>query len=268
MRQKEDIAMAATAARNYTRHWRAKKMSWNTIGKVRYLFDGAIEYMDPVTLAYPQEQFNKLRKTLGFKQDSELIEMVEQSGAFRIVRNINTGQMMAFMTPLVPDRFVPTSNQMINEPEINSGIFFCKANALANNNDRDRISENLRIHKDSINMKMLLAGNVPHFHVAPSDEAMKRVRGVLLNIFLDTSLRHRYFGEFIYHYMLKYKVPEAQATEVLRIYIAQHLLRHMACRVGIENWPIDSILKWLTNIFGARKLEYVLTEAKQIWDKQ
>jgi hypothetical protein len=32
--------------------------------------------MDPVTLAYPQEQFNKLRKTLGFKQDSELIEMV------------------------------------------------------------------------------------------------------------------------------------------------------------------------------------------------
>ena len=267
MRQKEDIALAATAARNYNRHWRAKKLSWNTIGKIRYLFDGAIEYMDPVTLAYPQEKFNKLRTALGFKQDSELTELVEQADAFRIVRNRETGQMMAFMTPLVPDRFVPTASQEITEPAVESQVFNCRANALANNNDHDKISENLRVHKNGINMKVLLAGNVPKFHVAPSDAAWKRIYDELRMGFANPVTRGQYFGEFIYHYMLKYHVSEAMATEVLKVYIKQHLIKHMACRVGIENWPSQDINKWLRNYFGAKKLEYVLTDAKQIWDQ-
>lgn len=60
--------MGATSARNYSRHWRAKRLSWNAIGKIRYLFDGAVEYMDPVTLCYPQLKFNELRKALGFNR--------------------------------------------------------------------------------------------------------------------------------------------------------------------------------------------------------
>ena len=71
MRHKNDIALAATSARSYNRHWRAQKLSWADIGKIKYLFDGACEYMDDVTLAYRKENFNRLRKTLGFKQDSE-----------------------------------------------------------------------------------------------------------------------------------------------------------------------------------------------------
>ena len=90
MRHKNDIALAATTARSYNRHWRAKKLSWTEIGKIKYLFDGAYEYMDDVTLAYRKEQFNELRKALGFKQDSELTALVERSEAFRIVRNKET----------------------------------------------------------------------------------------------------------------------------------------------------------------------------------
>ena len=44
--------MAATSARSYNRHWRAHKLTWSEIGKIKYLFDGAYEYMDDVTLAY------------------------------------------------------------------------------------------------------------------------------------------------------------------------------------------------------------------------
>ena len=82
MRHKNDIALAASSARSYDRHWRAKKLSWSAIGKIKYLFDGAVEYMDEVTLAYTSGHFNKLRTALGFKQDSELTELVEQSEAF------------------------------------------------------------------------------------------------------------------------------------------------------------------------------------------
>ena len=265
MVKKEDIALAATAARSYNRHWRAKRLSWNTIGKIRYLFDGAIEYMDPVTLAYPQERFNKLRTALGFKQDSELIELIEQSDAFRIVRNKETGQMVAFMSPLVPDRFRPTPNQEIIEPGVESRVFSCKANAVANANDHDKISENLRIHKNGINMKVLLAGNVPKFHVRPNAEALKRIGDGLRKAFMDPELRRCYFGEFLYHYQRKYKVDGSTAMEVLHIYIEKHLINHMACRVGVENWPDKDITTWLRNYFGAKKLEYVLTEAQQTW---
>lgn len=196
MRHKNDIAMAASSARSYNRHWRAKKLSWNAIGKIKYLFDGAVEYMDEVTLAYTSEHFNKLRTVLGFKQDSELTELIEQSEAFRIVRDKDTRQIVAFMSPLVRDRFVPTSNQEIEEPAIPYDIFFCKANALANDNDRDKISENQRQHRNGIDMHVLLAGNVPKFHITPNEEAVRRIEDGLWKIFNDEGLRKLYYGSF------------------------------------------------------------------------
>ena len=265
---KTDIVMGATSARNYSRHWRAKRLSWNAIGKIRYLFDGAVEYMDPVTLCYPQLKFNELRKALGFKQDSELTSLVEQSDCFRIVRDRETGQMMAFMTPLVPDRFVPTDCQEIIEPSINHAIFDCKVNALVNPNDRDRIAENLRAHKNGINMKVLLAGNVPQFHAKPSEEAVRRISDGLQHLFCKPELQQYFFGEFIYHYERKYKVGLYETERVLMAYLSQHLTKHMACRVGIENWPSEAIAKWVKNYFGPKKLAYVITEAHHLWEKQ
>jgi hypothetical protein len=265
---KTDIVMGATSARNYSRHWRAKRLSWNAIGKIRYLFDGAVEYMDPVTLCYPQLKFNELRKALGFKQDSELTSLVEQSDCFRIVRDRETGQMAAFMTPLVPDRFKPTVSQEIIEPSINHAIFDCKVNALVNPNDRDRIAENLRAHKNGINMKVLLAGNVPQFHAKPSEEAVRRISDGLQHLFCKPELQQYFFGEFIYHYERKYKVGLYETERVLMAYLSQHLTKHMACRVGIENWPSEAIAKWVKNFFGPKKLSYVITEAHHLWEKQ
>ncbi len=267
MRHKNDIALAATSARSYNRHWRAKKLSWADIGKIKYLFDGAYEYMDDVTLAYRKEQFNELRKALGFKQDSELTALIERSEAFRIVRNKETKKIEAFMSPFVGDRYVLTDSQEIEEPAIPYELFDCKANALANNNDRDKISENQRHHQKGINMKMLLAGNVPQFHVKPSEEAYKRIHDGLMKILGDDWLREKYYGEFLYAYMKKYKVDYIVAYEILSTYIDEKLARHMACRVGIENWPGEAITKWVQNYFSAKKLPFVITEADQVHNR-
>ena len=267
MRHKNDIALAATSARSYNRHWRAKKLSWADIGKIKYLFDGAYEYMDDVTLAYRKEQFNELRKALGFKQDSELTALIERSEAFRIVRNKETKKIEAFMSPFVGDRYVLTDSQEIEEPAIPYELFDCKANALANNNDRDKISENQRHHQKGINMKMLLAGNVPQFHVKPSEEAYKRIHDGLMKILGDDWLREEYYGEFLYAYMKKYKVDYIVAYEILSTYIDEKLARHMACRVGIENWPSEAITKWVQNYFSAKKLPFVITEADQVHNR-
>ena len=267
MRDKNDIALAATSARSYNRHWRAKKLSWTDIGKIKYLFDGAVEYMDEVTLAYTQEHFNRLRKALGYKQDSELTELIERSDAFRIVRDKDTRRMEAFMSPFVGDRYVPTSSQVIEEPAIPYDIFYCKANALANDNDRDGISENQRQHRNGIDMHVLLAGNVPKFHITPEDDALLRVYNGLLIIRCNNHLNQRYFGEFLYHYMRKYKVDKDKADLVLDIYISGKLVEHMARRVGIENWPGEAILKWLDYYFGAKQLEKVVTDAHQTWER-
>ena len=265
MKHKNDIALAATSARSYNRHWRAKKLSWTDIGKIKYLFDGAIEYMDEVTLAYTREHFNRLRKALGFKQDSELSELIERSEAFRIVRNKETRQMEAFMSPLVGDRYVPVDSQEIEEPAIAYDIFFCKANALANDNDRDKISENQRLHRNGIDMHVLLAGNVPKFHVTASAEAIIRVHDLLVDVFADENLYRRYLGEFIFHYMRKYKTDKYQTEEVLSVYFEEKLTGHMARRVGIENWPKEAILKWLGYYFGIKQLPKVITEAHEVW---
>lgn len=267
MKHKDDIALAATSARSYNRHWRARKLSWTDIGKIRYLFDGAIEYMDEVTLAYTREHFNQLRKALGYKQDSELTELIERSEAFRIVRNSETRQMEAFISPFVGDRYVPTPSQVIEEPAIPYDIFYCKANALANDNDRDKISENQRQHRNGIDMHVLLAGNVPKFHITPEDDALLRIYNGLLSIRCNEYMNRRYFGEFLYHYMRKYKVDADKAGRVLNIYINGKLAGHMARRVGIENWPREAILKWLDYYLGANQLEKVMTDAHQTWER-
>ena len=267
MRHKNDITLAATSARSYNRHWRAQKLSWADIGKIKYLFDGACEYMDDVTLAYRKENFNRLRKTLGFKQDSELTSLIERSEAFRIVRNKETKKMEAFMSPFVGDRYVLTDSQEIEEPAIPYELFDCKANALANYNDRDKISENQRHHKNGINMKMLLAGNVPQFHTKPSEDAFKRIHDGLTKILVNDSLRAEYYDEFLYAYMKKYKRDYTVAYEVLSTYIDEKLARHMACRVGIENWPGEAIVKWVQNYFSAKKLPFVITEADQVHNR-
>ncbi len=268
MRHKNDIVMAATSARSYNRHWRAHKLTWSEIGKIKYLFDGAYEYMDEVTLAYTRLHFNKLRKALGFKQDSELSELVEKAGAFRIVRNRETNQLEAFMSPLVGDRFTPTENQVIEEPAIPCEIFDCKANALANDNDRDKISENQRQHKNGIDMHVLLAGNVPKFHVEANEEAVNRVVEIINHILDNKDLHQYYFGECVYHICKKYNVEYNKACEVLNYYVRGKLAGHMSRRVGIENWPLNAILDWLRYYFGAKRLSQVITEVREEWNKQ
>lgn len=265
MRHKNDIVMAATSARSYNRHWRAHKLTWSEIGKIKYLFDGAYEYMDEVTLAYTRRHFNKLRKALGFKQDSELSELVEKAGAFRIVRNRETNQLEAFMSPLVGDRFTPTENQVIEEPAIPCEIFDCKANALANDNDRDKISENQRQHKNGIDMHVLLAGNVPKFHVEANEEAVNRVVEIINHILDNKDLHQYYFGECVYHYSQKYNVSKTTACDAVDFFVQIKLIRHMSRRVGIENWPDETILKWLRYYFGAKRLPQVITEIHEEW---
>lgn len=261
MRHKNDYAIAATSARSYNRHWRAHKLSWNEIGKIKYLFDGAIEYIDEVTLAYTSEHFNKLRKTLGFKQDSELTALIEKSEAFRIVRNKETHQMDAFMSPLVRDRFVPATNQEIEEPAIPYELFYCKANALANDNDRDKISENQRQHMGGIDMHVLLANNVPKFHITASPEAIKRISDALWKLYTDLKLHEIYYGNFVRAYMERYHVGEEEANWALSMYIEDVLIDHMSRRVGIVNWPAEAILTWINYYFGADKLPRVTTRA-------
>ena len=261
MRHKNDYALAATSARSYNRHWRAHKLSWNEIGKIKYLFDGAIEYMDEVTLAYTRVHFNKLRKVLGFKQDSELTELIEKSEAFRIVRNKVTHEMDAFMSPLVRDRFSTAPNQEIEEPAIPYELFFCKANALANDNDRDKISENQRQHKGGIDMHVLLAGNVPKFHITANEEAHQRISNGLWTLFNNPETHKVYFGEFIYAYRMKYRVVTEEADMVLRMFIQDILIDHMSRRVGIENWPSEAIYTWLNYYFAADQIPKVITRA-------
>jgi hypothetical protein len=212
--------------------------------------------------------FNKLRKALGFKQDSELSELVEKAGAFRIVRNRETNLLEAFISPLVGDRFTPTDNQVIEEPSIPYEIFDCTANALANDNDRDKISENQRQHKNGIDMHVLLAGNVPKFHVEANEEAVNRVVEIINHILDNKELHQFYFGECVYHICKKYNVDYNKACEVLNYYVRGKLAGHMSRRVGIENWPLDAILDWLRYYFGAKRLSQVITEVREEWNKQ
>ena len=223
--------------------------------------DGAIEYMDEVTLCYPQEKFNKLRTALGFKQDSELTELIEQAETFYIVREKETNQMAAFMTPLVPHRFVPTVNQTVEEPPLKSEVFEVQANLLYNPKNSDKIANNLRVHKKSINMKMLLKENAPAFHAAPKEDATDLMAQVFENIYQNEPMFEEYYREFMFHYRVKYNTEPYSALQVL---IRERLIPHMASRVGIENWPEEAILKWIKNYFGARRLPYVVTEAKEL----
>ena len=75
-------------------------------------------------------------------------------------------------------------------------------------------------------MRVLLAGNVPKFHVTPSEEAISRISEGLYKIYSNPTYRKAYFGEFLYHYARKYKVIDWTAEEALGIYLEKHLTKH------------------------------------------
>ena len=105
---------------------------------------------------------------------------------------------------------------------------------------------------------------MPKFHIKPNEEAYRRMENGLLKIYTDPNLHQIYYGEFIYHYMAKYKTSKDKAEMALSLYLKDHLIRHMACRVGIENWPAEAILTWIRNYFGAKQLPHVITQAHDI----
>lgn len=72
--------------------------------------------------------------------------------------------------------------------------------------------------------------------------------------------------EFVFHYIAKYKTGYGLTLNVLEVYLEEYLVRHMASRVGIENWESEAVTKWLRYYFGAKKLPYVITHAKQVYD--
>lgn len=65
--------------------------------------------------------------------------------------------------------------------------------------------------------------------------------------------------------MRKYSVSGEKAREILRLFISDHLIKHMACRVGIENWPSEAITTWIRNYFGAKQLPHIITQAYENW---
>ena len=67
--------------------------------------------------------------------------------------------------------------------------------------------------------------------------------------------------------MKKYNCDYTMAYEVLSTYIDEKLARHMACRVGIENWHGEAVAKWVQNYLGAKKQPFVITEANQVHNR-
>ena len=77
----------------------------------------------------------------------------------------------------------------------------------------------------------------------------------------------RYFGECIFQYTRKYKVGYSQADTELRFFVFNKLVGHMSRRVGVENWPEESIIKWLDYYFGVKRLPRVIAEIREEWQR-
>ena len=75
----------------------------------------------------------------------------------------------------------------------------------------------------------------------------------------------RYFGECICQYAHKYKESIPQAYDALEYYVNNKLIGHMSRRVGIENWPKESIIKWVDYYFGVKRLPQVVAEIHEAW---
>ena len=78
-------------------------------------------------------------------------------------------------------------------------------------------------------------------------------------------MEHRYFGDFLFCYMQRYHVDKGEADRVLNNYINGKLVGHMARRVGIENWPRETILKWLDYYFSDKQMDKIVIDAHQTW---
>ena len=59
-----------------------------------------------------------------------------------------------------------------------------------------------------------------------------------------------------------------QAVDAVCYFIDDKLIGHMSRRVGIENWPLEAVLKWIDYYFGAKRLAQVVTEVHENWQRR
>lgn len=95
----KDYQIKAGKVKSLIRQWRAKGVSAGDTMKLMMLYLGVDRFLSAETMAYPQSQFNKMRKDMGFKTVSAMLEVVRMSGAFQIVRHRADHHVVAIVSP-------------------------------------------------------------------------------------------------------------------------------------------------------------------------
>ena len=121
----KDYNIKASRVKSLIRRWRAKGVTPGDTMKLMMLYLGIDRFLSHELMVYPKTEFNKMRKDLGFKTITAMLDVIRQSESFIIVHHRSDDGVVAIVSPAFKYNLEYTNDlyvEVAGEDEAETGV--------------------------------------------------------------------------------------------------------------------------------------------------
>ena len=121
----KDYNIKASRVKSLIRRWRAKGVTPGDTMKLMMLYLGIDRFLSHELMVYPKTEFNKMRKDLGFKTITAMLDVIRQSESFIIVHHRSDDGVVAIVSPAFKYNLEYTNDlyvEVAGEDEADTGV--------------------------------------------------------------------------------------------------------------------------------------------------
>lgn len=250
----KDFSIKASKLKSIIRSWRANGISAADTMKLMMLYLCTERFLDPETMVYPKKKFNQMRKENKYRSIPTMLELIEKSGSFQIIRSQSDGSIIAFASPALkkekvadcqPHESVADSDKTVAHRDsdyLNSPSKDVINRSLNNDNE---FNSNYRHRCIATPMPKL---NKSLFNKRPLPEADRRVKDYFDDLAYDMPRFYQLLAPLINVLYERCDDNRLMVSKVLENYIDGRVAPVFAKRKGIENWKESQIDGWLQSL--------------------
>ena len=282
----KDYNIRASKVKSLIRHWRAKGITPGDTMKLMMLYLGIDRFLHAGAMVYPKTQFNKMRKDLGFKTVTAMLDVIRQSESFQIIRHRADNHVVAIVSPAfkstqgIGDNLYvePIGYKEPGKTIANNDQIVANSDSLYLNNISkdiykdisDNTSSNINNNIDAIEWQGLDEMPLPKldeklFHKEPLEDAKEVVAYYFYELAFDAKRMNDIFQYMLDELYERCGKDNYLMGRVLDKYLEDRVEPVFARRKGIENWRQHQIDAWLRSRHQQKLAHVKCDEAIKNW---
>ena len=254
-----DFSIKASAIKSVMRSWRAKGISPGDVMKLMFLYLGVERFLDPKTKTYPQKVINRIRKDNGYRSIPTMLELIEKSESFWIIRNVEDKAIMAFASKLlykIEGKSVADGDSLYLNITSEDVHIYGSTSSINKENRQKRLGAPL----PKLNNRLFYKKAIP--------DAETRISVYLYYLYKDMPRLNDLLRFLIAELYIRVGQDHVLVGKILDKYLKDRVEPVFARRKGIQNWSDRQIDGWLRSLHQPRYALVKASEAIRNWKEK